>query len=176
VRQAQPDTGTALRPGEQTGCGQGGLGVHPEAEADAERGQTGLEGQVDGMHQDQRAQLGGGVEERAKTRVGQLDLPDPRADLDAEEPQLVHAAAEFGDGGVDVLQRHRAEGEQPVGRRRDELGQEGVLPGGQHDSPRRGLVVAERHRQRRTTCAATPATSMSRSRRRGDQHRSSTSR
>jgi hypothetical protein len=56
------------------------------------------------MDQDQDTKFVRDAKEPVQARVGELDIPDPRADLDTEETRLVHAPAHLVDGPVGVLQ------------------------------------------------------------------------
>src|SRR3546814_9355485 len=47
---------------------------------------------VPGMHQDRRAQVSGGLEEREQLRCVEVPVADVRADLHALQPELVDAA------------------------------------------------------------------------------------
>jgi hypothetical protein len=61
------------------------------------------------MDQDQGAKFMRDGKKPVQARVGELDIPDPRADLDTEEARSVHAHAHLVDGTVGVLQRDRAQ-------------------------------------------------------------------
>jgi hypothetical protein len=57
------------------------------------------------MDQDQGAKFMRDGKEPVQARVGELGIPDPRADLDTDEAPLVHAPAHLVYGPVGVLQR-----------------------------------------------------------------------
>ena len=56
------------------------------------------------MDQEQRAEFVRDGKEPVQARVGEFGIPDPRADLDTEEPRLLHAPAHLVDGQVGILQ------------------------------------------------------------------------
>jgi hypothetical protein len=61
------------------------------------------------MDQDQGAKFMRDGKEPVQARVGELGIPDPRADLNADEARLAHAPAHLVDGSVGVLQRAGAQ-------------------------------------------------------------------
>ncbi|MDT5260459.1 MAG: hypothetical protein QOD10_5539 [Mycobacterium sp.] len=61
------------------------------------------------MDQDQGDKFMRDGKEPVQARVGELGIPDPRADLDADEARLAHAPAHLVDGPVGVLQRDGAQ-------------------------------------------------------------------
>jgi hypothetical protein len=100
------------------------------------------------MDQDQGAKFMRDGKEPVQAWVGELDIPDPCADLDTEEARLAHAPAHLVDGQVGVLQRDRAQRSEASWVLVGDPGEELVLSRCQFGGADRRCRVAERHRNR----------------------------
>ncbi|MCW2661125.1 MAG: hypothetical protein JWP83_2277 [Mycobacterium sp.] len=100
------------------------------------------------MDQDQRAKLMRDGKELVQARVGEFDIPDPRADLDTDEAALAHAPAHLADGAIGILQRDGAQRSEASWVVVGDSGEELVLRRRQCGSAGRRRLIAERHRNR----------------------------
>ena len=100
------------------------------------------------MYQDQSAQFMRDSKEAVEVGVGKLGIPNPRADLDTENPRVAHAPAHLVDGAVGVLQGDGAERSEAGRVLVGDPGEELVLRGRQFCGAGRRCGVAERHRDR----------------------------
>ena len=100
------------------------------------------------MDQEQRAKLMCDAKEPVQARVGELGFPDPRADLDTEEPRLPHAPAHLVDGQVGILQPDGAQRGKASWVLAGDPGEELILRRGQFGGAGGRCAVAERHRNR----------------------------
>ncbi|MDT5184217.1 MAG: hypothetical protein QOI29_2375 [Mycobacterium sp.] len=101
------------------------------------------------MDQDQGDKFMRDGKEPVQARVGELGIPDPRADLDADEARLAHAPAHLVDGPVGVLQGNGAQRSEAGWVLAHDPGEELVLSRRQFGRAGRGRVVAKRHGNRR---------------------------
>jgi hypothetical protein len=124
------------------------LGGHSCGEAQPEVGHSGGQVLVTGVDQDQGTKFMRDSKEPVQARVGELDIPDPRADLDTEETRLVHAPAHLLDGPVGVLQCDGAQRSEASWMLVGDPGEELVLRQSQFGSAGGRRPVAERHRNR----------------------------
>ena len=104
---------------------------------------------VPGMHEHGRTQRLGGGQDGFDRRIVQVAIPDVGADLDAGQSELGHAALEFRDGQVRVLERDRPEAREPVRPRGDDTGEMIVQQPRDDGRIGCGLVVGEHDRHRR---------------------------
>jgi hypothetical protein len=100
------------------------------------------------MDQDQGAEFMRDGKEPVQARVGELGIPDPRADLDADEARLAHAPAHLVDGPVGVPQRDGAQRSEASWVLVGDPGEELILRQGQFGGAGGRRPVAERHRNR----------------------------
>jgi hypothetical protein len=97
------------------------------------------------MDHDERAQFVCNSEEAVQLGVGQLGVPDLRADLDAEEARLAHAAMHLIHSPVGILQRDGAKGGKAGWMLANDVCEELVLRHRQFGGTGRRRPVAECH-------------------------------
>jgi hypothetical protein len=87
-------------------------------------------------------------EEPVQARVGELSIPDPRADLDTEKPGVAHAPAHLVDGSVRLLQGDGPQRSEACWALEGDSGEELVLCCSQFRGAGTRCGVTERHRNR----------------------------